>query len=68
MVQRDEAVGFAAAKAGFGLDDRISAVAAEASHCRDQQVTEAGGRMGAAEKFRGVAVLGDGAGAVINGL
>ena len=56
VVEGDEAVGFAAAEAGFGLDDGVAAVSVDAPGGGYQQVADAAGDVGAAEKFQGVAV------------
>ena len=56
VVQGDEAMGFAAAKAGFGLDDGVAALPVDAPGGGYQQVADAAGDVGAAEKFQRVAV------------
>ena len=56
VIQRNQAVGFAAAKAGFGLDDRIAALAVDAPNGRNQQVADAPGNVSAAEKLQRVAI------------
>lgn len=65
MVQRNQAVGFAAAKAGSGLDDGVAALAVAAADSRNQQIADAAGNVSAAEKLQRVAVHRRG-GAVIN--
>ena len=56
VVQRNEAVGFAAAKAGSGLDDGVAAFAVDAPDGGSQQVADAPGNVSAAEKLQRVAI------------
>ena len=60
-------MGFAAAEYGFGLDDGLAAVAAEALEGVDEQGGDAVGDVGASEEVEGVGVVVVGASAVDGG-
>ena len=57
MVEGDQAVGFSSAEAGFGLDNRITALSVDALDGVDEQRPNAGGYVCSAEKFCGVAIF-----------
>ena len=64
VVERDEAVGFAAAEYGFGLDDGLAAVARKPLEGVDEQGFDAAGEVGSQEEGEGVGVVPVGASGV----
>ena len=57
VVQRDEAVGLAAAEVGLAVDDRLPALPADPLDAKRQQLPQPDGQVGALEEQRRVDVL-----------